>query len=133
MIPTLGETILPQALYQPPHLLTHLELSLPQEGTQYNDHLMKIMIWNCRGENGLEFLRNLQFLLQWNNPSILCLIEIKMQDHTSLLQEFDFTDLIQVAAYGHSSGIVLLWRPHELTVDHVAVTSQEIHASVQVS
>lgn len=53
-----------------------------------------------------------------------------MQDYTSLRQEFDFTDLIQVVAHGHSGGIVLFWHAHELTVDHVAVTGQKIHATI---
>lgn len=104
MIPTLNDNILQHAPYQPPHLLNHLELSLPQRGLHCNDHLMKILLWNCRGANGLEFRRNLRFLLSWSNPSILCLTETKMQDHTALLQELDFSDLIQVAAHGHSGG-----------------------------
>lgn len=46
-----------------------------------------------------------------------------MEDHTSLLQEFNYNDIIQVAARGRSGGIVLLWQANELHVDPVAVTS----------
>lgn len=94
---------------------------------------MKIMLWNCRGAHNQEFCRNLQFLLTWNNLSILCLTETKMADHTDLLTKYNYTDLIQVAAQGQSGVIVLLWRTNELAVNPVAVTSQEIHASVQVN
>ncbi|OIT02208.1 hypothetical protein A4A49_56694 [Nicotiana attenuata] len=109
MIPTLQDNLLPAALYNPSHLLMHLELSLaPERSTPQHEDLMKIMLWNCRGAHNQEFHRNLRFLLMWNNPSILCLTETKMADHTDLLMDFNYTDLIQVAAQGHSGGIVLL-------------------------
>lgn len=72
MFPTLQDNLLPAALYNPPHLLMHLELSLaPERSTPHHEDLMKIMIWNCRGAHNQEFRRNLRFLLTWNNPSIL--------------------------------------------------------------
>lgn len=124
MIPTLHDNLLPAPLYNPPHLLMHLELSLAPEGNNPQlEGLMKIMLWNCWGANNQEFRRNLRFLLSWNNLSILCMTEIKMVDHTDLLNEFNYTDLIQVAAHGQSAGIVLLWRANEMTVNPVAITS----------
>ncbi|OIT30548.1 hypothetical protein A4A49_58475, partial [Nicotiana attenuata] len=130
IIPTLQDNLLPAALYNPPHLLMHLELSLaPERSSPHHEDLMKIMIWNCWGAHNQEFRRNLRFLLTWNNPFTLCLTETKMADHTDILMEFNHTDFIQVAAQGRSGGIVLLWRAHDLVVNPVAVTSQEIHAS----
>ncbi|OIT19693.1 hypothetical protein A4A49_58802, partial [Nicotiana attenuata] len=126
--------LLPATLYNPRYLLMHLELSLsPERSTPHHEDLMKIMIWNCWGALDQEFRRNLRFLLTWNNPSILCLTKTRMANHTDLLMEFNYTDLIQVAAQGHSGGIVLLWRACDLVVYPVAVTSQEIHASVDVN
>lgn len=55
-----------------------------------------------------------------------------MADHTALLQDYNFSDLIQVATQGSTGGIVLLWHSNELTVNPATVTSQEIHAAVQV-
>lgn len=56
-----------------------------------------------------------------------------MADHTDLLNEYNYTDLIQVVAQGQSGGIVLLWRANELMVNPIVVTSQELHAYVQVN
>lgn len=63
----------------------------------------------------------------------MCLTETKMADHSELLMEFNYTDLIQVATQGQSEGIVILWRAHELVINTVAITSQEIHTSVKLN
>ncbi|OIS98172.1 hypothetical protein A4A49_51412 [Nicotiana attenuata] len=134
MIPTLQDNLLPTDLYDPPHLLMHLELSLAlEESFPQHEGLMKIMLWNCWRAHNLEFRRNLRFLLTWDNPSIMCLTETKIADYTYLLMEYNYTDLIQVAAQGQAEGIVLFWRAYELVVNPVAVTSQEIQSSVQVN
>lgn len=88
------------------------------------------MLWNCHGAHGQEFRRNLRFLLDWNNPTISCLTETRIEDHFAILNDFNFTDLIQVAAQGYTGGIVMLWRADELIVDPLVVTAQEIHATV---
>lgn len=56
-----------------------------------------------------------------------------MEDHISLLNEFNFTNLIQFATQGYSGGIVMLQSTHYLTVDPIEVTAQELHDSFQVS
>lgn len=134
MIPTLQDNLLPTALYNSHHLLAHLDLSLaPEESIPQHKGLMKIMLWKCWGAHNQEFRRNLRFLLTWNNPSIMCLTETKMADHSELLMEFNYTDLIQVATQGQSEGIVIPWRAHELVINTVAITSQEIHTSVKLN
>lgn len=51
---------------------------------------MNFIIWNCRGGNGLEFRRNFRSLLDWHRPPLVALLETKMQDHQTLLEDFDF-------------------------------------------
>lgn len=46
-----------------------------------------------------------------------------MEDHTSLLDDFNFTYMIQVAAEGYSGGMVLLWRANELLVDPITTSA----------
>ncbi|OIT18986.1 hypothetical protein A4A49_61797, partial [Nicotiana attenuata] len=119
----------------PYHLTMHLEKSLAPGGSSSltTPKSMKILLWNFREANDPDFRRNLRFLLDWNNPSLLCLTEIRMEDHSSLLQDFNFTDMVQAAARGYSGGIVIVWRADELIVDPFVITTQEIHTNVQVN
>nr|XP_033514710.1 uncharacterized protein LOC117279329 [Nicotiana tomentosiformis] len=124
IIPTLNNNPLEKAPHHPHFLDMNLTMSLAPGGSSYPGihNQMKIMLWNCRGENGLKFCCNLHFLLDWNNPSILCLTKTKMEYHTPFQESFNFTDFIQVAAQGYSGGMVLLWRAHDLTVNPITVT-----------
>nr|XP_016508810.1 PREDICTED: uncharacterized protein LOC107826363 [Nicotiana tabacum]XP_018623454.1 uncharacterized protein LOC108943633 [Nicotiana tomentosiformis] len=134
LIPTLRPPPLPQEEMANNHqLIMNLAMALVLGGSSSptTNRSMKIMLWWSRGANYLDFRRNLHFLFNWNNPTILCLMETRIEDHTSLLNEFNFTDRIQVFAQGYSSGIVMLWRAHDLIVDPIAITAQELHASVQ--
>ncbi|OIS98976.1 hypothetical protein A4A49_60969, partial [Nicotiana attenuata] len=134
MIPTLAVPPPMEDLPQHHQLNMQLGMSLLPGGNSSIPvcSSMKIMLWNCRGAHGPEFRRNLRFLLDWNNPTILFLTETRMEDHAPLLHDFNFTDLVQVAAQGYLGGICVLWRVDELTVDPLAITAQEIHATVQV-
>lgn len=92
---------------------------------------MNYIIWNCREGNGVNFRRNFQSLLDWHKPPLVAL-ETKMQDHQSLLDEFNFNNMIQVLARGNWGGIVLLWEDSQLEVDEIMITNQEIHAIIKV-
>lgn len=63
-----------------------------------NSDFMKIMLWNFHEEKCPEFRRALCFLLNWNTPTMLCLTETKKEDHGSVLDEFNYTDLIQASS-----------------------------------
>ncbi|KAK4731156.1 hypothetical protein R3W88_024144 [Solanum pinnatisectum] len=67
-----------------------------------------------------------------HNPLLVALIETKMQDHQSLVDDFPFTRMIQVPAVGNSGGLVILWDNSLIEVDDIATTGQEIHAMVKV-
>ncbi|KAH0641623.1 hypothetical protein KY289_032597 [Solanum tuberosum] len=87
---------------------------------------MNIIVWNCRGCNGDDFRRNFRDLVDWHKPSLVALVETKMQDHQALLDNFPFNNMIQVPAIGNSGGMVMLWDDEILELDNIATTGQEI-------
>lgn len=62
----------------------------------------------------------------------MALIETKMQNHQPLLDDFPFTNMIEVASVGNSSGLVILWDDSILELDDIMTTDQEIHAMIKV-
>ncbi|KAH0675952.1 hypothetical protein KY285_023753 [Solanum tuberosum] len=92
---------------------------------------MKILLWNCRGANNGNFMKNMRTLMEFHNPTILALTETRMEDHNKILHALDFTDVIQVPASGYSVGIALLWRNLEITIEPFVLTEQEIHTTIE--
>ncbi|KAG5621920.1 hypothetical protein H5410_007138 [Solanum commersonii] len=92
---------------------------------------MNLIIWNCGGGNGPEFRRNFRSLLDWHKPPLVALLETKMQNHISLLEEFPFTRMIEVPTIGNSGGIVVLWDDAILELDEITTTNQEVHAIIK--
>ncbi|XP_019241252.1 PREDICTED: uncharacterized protein LOC109221248 [Nicotiana attenuata] len=55
-----------------------------------------------------------------------------MVNHAELLDDFEFTKLIEVPAEGQSGGMVMMWN-HEIVSVHNAVRrNQEIHATIEI-
>lgn len=94
---------------------------------------MKILLWNCRGENNAKFMNNVHALIDSHNPTILALSETKMEDHDKILQALDYTNVIQVPTTGYSREITLLWRNSEINVELFIITEHEIHVTIKVS
>ncbi|XP_070016761.1 uncharacterized protein [Nicotiana sylvestris] len=114
-----------------PAVATNLDLTRGQGMNYHTNPHMKILLWNCRGANNPIFRRNLDAILHANTPSVLALTENRMADHDILLQQLPFTDLLQVPASGFSGEIALLWNNHEVTIEPMVLTEQEIHATVK--
>lgn len=93
---------------------------------------MNLIIWNCRRCNGPDFRKNFRALLDWHKPPLVALIETKMNSHQSLLDDFPFTSMIEVASVGNSGGLIILWDDSVLDPEDVATTNQEIHAVIKV-
>ncbi|KAK6789820.1 hypothetical protein RDI58_013620 [Solanum bulbocastanum] len=93
---------------------------------------MNIIIWNCRGCNGDDFKRSFRALLDWHKPTLVALVETKMQDHQTLLDDFTFNNMNQVPTNGNYGGLTILWDDTILVLDDIATTGQEIHAMVKV-
>ncbi|KAH0698593.1 hypothetical protein KY284_012808 [Solanum tuberosum] len=113
----------------------NLEMALTPGGSSNSPEspLMKIFLWNCRGANNAKFMNNIRALIDSHNPTILALTETRMEDHDKILQALDYTDVIQVPAFGYSGGIALLWRNSEINVEPFVITEQEIHVTIKVS
>ncbi|KAK4713659.1 hypothetical protein R3W88_019566 [Solanum pinnatisectum] len=93
---------------------------------------MTLIIWNCRGCNNKDFHRNFRSLIDWHKPPPITLVETKMSDHQVLIDEYSFTNMIQVPSVGNSRSLVLLWDDNILEVDNFTTSSQEIHTIVKV-
>ncbi|XP_028106480.1 uncharacterized protein LOC114305569 [Camellia sinensis] len=94
---------------------------------------MKLLIWNCRGADNKVFKRTMKELVQTHKPSILVLMETKVE-LSSLGQFFNkmrFTASSHVDSVGRSGGIWVLWDPFRATVKPLEVNAQFIHAKVQ--
>ncbi|KAH0769051.1 hypothetical protein KY290_013032 [Solanum tuberosum] len=109
----------------------NLEMALTPGGSSNSPELMKIFLWNCRGANNAKFMNNTRALIYSHNPTILALAETRMEDHDKILQALDYTDVIQVLAFGYSGGIALLWRNSEINVESFMITEQEIHVTIK--
>lgn len=94
---------------------------------------MNLIICNCKGANGLDYRRHFRSLLDWHKPPLVALLETKMHNHQSLLEDFPFTRMIEVPLIGNSGGIVVLLDDIILDLDKITTTSQEVHAIIKVN
>ncbi|KAK4370465.1 hypothetical protein RND71_009940 [Anisodus tanguticus] len=100
ILPTLTEYDVPMKNGLSHPLLRHLEMSLaPRESfTIYAKFPMRVLLWNCRGCNNPDFIRNFQAIVTWNDPNIIYLTETKISNHSTLLDALDFTDWFDIGA-----------------------------------
>lgn len=87
-----------------------------------NNMNMNFIVWNCTGAPSPDFRRNFRSLLDYHRPTLVALLENHLADHQDLRADFQFSDMAQVPAVGHSGGLVLLWHREALTVDILAIT-----------
>lgn len=52
--------------------------------------LMKCIIWNTRGANSIEFRRHYKSMINIHKPIMIALLETKMSDYSSLVDELGF-------------------------------------------
>ncbi|KAI7996682.1 hypothetical protein LOK49_LG10G00691 [Camellia lanceoleosa] len=98
-----------------------------------NSMSMKLLICNCKRAGNKVFKRTIKELVQIHKPSILALMETKVE-LSSMGQFFNkmrFTASSHVDPVGHSGGIWVLWDPFRVTVKALEVNTQFIHAKVQ--
>lgn len=94
---------------------------------------MKLLIWNCRGAGNKAFKRTLKELEKNHKPSIIVLMETKV-DLSSMglfFNKLGFTASSHVDPVGKSGGIWVLWDPFRVTVKALDVNAQVIHAKIQ--
>ncbi|KAH0652418.1 hypothetical protein KY290_030851 [Solanum tuberosum] len=118
-----------------PYLATlnplRMERDMTENGTNQTNRTMNIIIWNCKGCNGDDFRRNFRSLIDWHKPPLVALVETKMQDHQPLLDNFPYTNMIQVPSIGSSGGLAILWDDTVFELEEISTSGQEIHAMVK--
>lgn len=93
---------------------------------------MNLLIWNCRDSHNAEFRRHFSFLLDNHRPVLAVFLETHMQDHSILRDDFQFTNMFQVAANGLIGGLVVLCNNNLINVEELRMSEQEVHCLVQV-
>ncbi|XP_075088488.1 uncharacterized protein LOC142170472 [Nicotiana tabacum] len=116
--------------------------SNPTRGILENDHNptpnvdmfnpTNFIIWNIRGGNNEDFRRNFRDLVDTHRPCMVALLETRMQSHALLLNEFEFSELIEVPTVGQARGMVLLWDHTKVNVHNIVRRNHEIHATIEV-
>lgn len=76
------------------------------------------IIWNVRGANNINFRRNFREIMNTHRPCLVALLETKLASYTSISEEFDFTEMIEVPDIGKTCGLVILWNHNMVTVNN---------------
>lgn len=105
----------------------------PNDKSPSHEQIYELVVWNCRGGNGADFIRNFRALLDQHRPLLVALLETKLQSHQGLIDDFPFNQMIEIPKIGNSGGLVVLWDNNMLELDEIATTKQEIHAMIKVS
>ncbi|KAL7197601.1 hypothetical protein ACSBR2_020190 [Camellia fascicularis] len=94
---------------------------------------MKLLVWNCRGVGNKVFKRNLRELISTHKPTILVLMETKVQLSSMGLffNKLGFTASTYVDPVGKCGGIWMLWDPFKATVIALDANTQVIHARIK--
>lgn len=90
------------------------------------------IIWNIRGENNDEFRLNFRDMVNTHRPSMVTLLETKMDNHLPLLNPFGFFDMIEIHVEGQAGGMLILWDHTVVNVHSFVRRSQEINATIEV-
>lgn len=119
-----------------PTMKTEINVDREQDTLNMHPFIMNrnpfLIIWNVHGANNMAFRRNMRDLLNMHTPCMLALLEIKMKNHESLKNDYNFTGMFESLATGRSSGIVLLWHEDQVRITGVRQTFQELHVMVEV-
>lgn len=93
---------------------------------------INIIIWNIRGGNNEDFRRNFRELMMQHIPCVVTHLETRMQSHVSLLNEFEFSDMIEVPTDGQAGCMVILWDHAKVNVYNFIRRNHETHATIEV-
>lgn len=67
-----------------------------------------------------------------HRPCMVALLETRMHNHGSLMNEFDFSELIEVLAEGQANGMVVLWDHTKVNMHNFVRHNHEVHATIEV-
>ncbi|XP_028089827.1 uncharacterized protein LOC114290144 [Camellia sinensis] len=94
---------------------------------------MKMLVWNCHGAGNSVFKRTIRDLLKSHNPSIIVLIETKVQLSSMGLffNNLGFAASTFVDPVGKCGGIWLLWDPFKVIVLALDANPQVIYVKIK--
>ncbi|XP_019265675.1 PREDICTED: cell wall protein RBR3-like [Nicotiana attenuata] len=102
-----------------------------QQPTYPMNHPTNIIIWNIRGGNNDNFRRNFREMLDTHCHCMVALLETRLVNHENWLDEFGFSQLIEVPAEGQSGGMVVMWKHGVVSAQNFTRRNQEIHATIE--
>ncbi|KAK6796875.1 hypothetical protein RDI58_004576 [Solanum bulbocastanum] len=109
-----------------------MEREMTENAMNQTNRSMDIIIWNCGGSNENDFRRNFRSLIDWHKPPLVALVETKMQDDQPLLDNFPYTNMIQVLSIESFGWLAILWDDIVFELEEILTSGQEIHAMVKV-
>lgn len=71
-------------------------------------------------------------MIATHHPCMVTLLKNKMINHGSLMNDFGFTDMIEVPTEGQSGGIAVLWDTTLVNVNSFVRRNNKIHALIEV-
>ena len=95
---------------------------------------MNILLWNCRGALNPDFKRRIFEMAINHKPAIMVITETRVGGDRAerIIADLPFDGFITTDTIGYAGGLWVLWNKEEAVVTRVAVTEQEIHATVKV-
>lgn len=94
----------------------------------------KVLSWNCRGARSPLFHCHLQDLLHTHKPSVLALLETKVNSKFVLPRIYKYSSFnksVCVEAKGFVGGIWLLWDENSISLEVASIHDQVITAIIQ--
>ncbi|XP_070038612.1 uncharacterized protein [Nicotiana tomentosiformis] len=102
-----------------------------QESLRMN-RATNIIFWNVCGANNDDFRRNFRKIIDTHKPCLIALLETRMGFYATLLNDFNFTEMIELPAEGQAGGLVILYDHKVVIVNNFTRRCQEIHAMIEV-
>ena len=96
--------------------------------------VMNILMWNCRGALNLDLKRRIYEMAINHNLAIMVITETRVDRDRAerIIADLPFDGFITTETIGYAVGLWVLWKKEVAEVDLLAVTEQEIHATVKV-
>ena len=96
--------------------------------------VMNILMWNFRGALNLDFKRRIYEMAINHNLAIMVITKTRVDRDRAerIIADLPFDGFITTETIGYAVGLWVLWKKEVAEVDLLAVTEQEIHATVKV-
>lgn len=72
-------------------------------------------------------------MIATHHPCMVTLLKTRMVSHGNLMNDFGFTDMIEILAEGQSGGMAVLWDTNLVNVNNFVKRNNKIHVLIEVS